>query len=63
MEEGMDREHLKRLRLDVRLTSRRGWIDSEELERERAALPDAAHKIAAAEPQESEGGGGTEPVA
>ena len=59
----MDRENLKRLRLDVRMTSRRGWIDSLELEQERAALPDVAHKIAAAEADGPEGGGGTDPVA
>jgi hypothetical protein len=32
----------KLLRLDRRLTGRRGWISPEEIEREVAALPDVA---------------------
>jgi hypothetical protein len=34
----------KLLRLDRRLTGRRGWISPEEVEREVAALPDVAAK-------------------
>lgn len=41
----MNRNALAQLRLDRRLIRRRGWIDSEELERELAALPDAAAKV------------------
>jgi hypothetical protein len=42
----MDRESMRRLRLDRRLIRRPGWVSEEELERELAALPDASHKIA-----------------
>ena len=42
----MDRESMRRLRLDRRLIRRRGWISEEDLERELAALPDVSHKIA-----------------
>jgi hypothetical protein len=42
----MDRESMKRLRLDRRLIRRRGWVSKEELERELTALPDVSHKIA-----------------
>ena len=42
----MDRESMRRLRLDRRLIGRRGWISEEELERELSALPDVSHKIA-----------------
>jgi hypothetical protein len=38
-------EHLKGLRLDRRALRRRSWISSEELEKELAALPDAASKV------------------
>ena len=38
----MDRKSLEQLRLDRRLTSRRGWLAKEELDRELEALPDAA---------------------
>jgi hypothetical protein len=46
----MDRKSTKDLRLDQRLTSRRNWISSADLEKELSALPDVSHKIA--EPQE-----------
>jgi len=42
----MDRESMRRLRLDRRLIRRRGWVSDEELERELTALPDVSHKIA-----------------
>ena len=42
----MERESLRRLRLDRRLIQRPGWLPKEELERELAALPDVSHKIA-----------------
>ena len=40
----MNRDALRKLRLDRRLTRRRGWIGEAELERELASLPDAAAK-------------------
>ena len=46
----MDRESLKQLQLDVRLIRKRGWIAPEELERELAALPDVADKVAPQQP-------------
>ena len=42
----MDRETMSKLRLDKRLTSRRGWISPDDLERELEALPDVSSKIA-----------------
>ena len=39
------------LRLDLRLIRRRGWIDSEELERQLAALPDASGKGVRGDPE------------
>ena len=42
----MDRESMRRLRLDRRLIRRRGWLSEEDLERELTALPDVSHKIA-----------------
>lgn len=41
----MVHDHLKGLRLDRRALRRRGWITSEELRRELAALPDVTDKI------------------
>ena len=38
----MDRKSLDKLRLDRRLTGRRGWLAKDELGRELEALPDAA---------------------
>lgn len=52
----MDRNSTKRLRLDQRLIRRRGWISSDELERELAALPDAASKATALEESAPAGG-------
>lgn len=43
---------LRKLRLDRRLTDRRGWISVKDLERELEALPDVSAKIA---PQEEAG--------
>ena len=42
----MDTRTQRRLRLDRRLTDRRGWIAPEELERELAALPDVTDTAA-----------------
>jgi hypothetical protein len=39
-------EALRKLRVDRRLADRRGWIPKKELDRELAALPDVADKIA-----------------
>jgi hypothetical protein len=46
----MDRKSTKNLRLDRRLTIRKNWISSADLEKELDALPDVSHKIA--EPEE-----------
>lgn len=53
----MDRKSLERLRLDRRLISRPGWIKPRELERELAALPDVAHKVAPPEEPDEAGQG------
>jgi len=50
----MDTRSQRRLRLDRRLTDRRGWIAPEELERELAALPDVSEKVGTAGPEEAE---------
>jgi hypothetical protein len=42
----MDDESMKKLRLDKRLTGRRGWIASKDLQSALDALPDASDKIA-----------------
>ena len=42
------------LRLDRRLTRRRGWISPEELERELEALPDVADKGVRGDPEGDE---------
>ena len=52
----MDRDTTQRLRLDRRLIRRRGWISPDELERELAALPDAASKATALEESGPAGG-------
>jgi len=59
----MDRENVKRLRLDRRLIGRRGWIPAEELEREVSELPDVSDKIAVVEPVEPSGDDGPGPAA
>ena len=59
----MDRENLERLRLDVRLIGRRGWISAEELEREITELPDVSDKVAVVEPAEPSGDDGSGPAA
>jgi hypothetical protein len=56
----MHHKSLSRLRLDRRLIARGGWIKSEELERELAALPDVSHKAA---PNEEPGEAGNAPAA
>ena len=58
----MDRESMKRLKLDRRLIGRRGWISQKDLERELAALPDASDKIQPAEIQDAEAGDSTAPA-
>ena len=42
----MDRESMKKLRLDRRLIRRRGWIRPNELEKELSRLPDVSDKVA-----------------
>lgn len=49
----MDTRTQRRLRLDRRLTDRRGWIASEDLERELAALPDVSEKAVVADAEEA----------
>ncbi len=53
----MDRESMKRLKLDRRLIRRRGWISKQDLERELSALPDVSDKIQPPESQDAEAGG------
>jgi len=55
----MNRESMKKLRLDRRLAGRNNWISPADLEKERNALPDVSDKVAeakeeAAPPHESE---------
>ena len=50
----MDTRTQRRLRLDRRLTDRRGWIAPEDLERELAALPDVSDKAAVASAEEAD---------
>jgi len=53
----MNRRSMERLKLDKRLTRRRGWITKEEYERQLAALPDVSDKVAEPEamgPEEPE---------
>jgi len=58
----MVHESIRNLRLDRRLLERPGWIEAGELERELAALPDAADKAAPLEEGEAaEGSAGVEP--
>lgn len=47
----MDRDSMKRLRLDQRLIRRRGWISGDDLASELSDLPDVTHKVA---PQDDE---------
>jgi hypothetical protein len=56
----MDRKSTRNLRLDQRLTARKNWISSAELEKELSALPDVSHKIAEPkeEPESSRGSEG-----
>ena len=56
----MDRESMKRLRLDRRLIRRSGWISEEELERELAGLPDVSDKIQPPTVEETETEGSAE---
>jgi hypothetical protein len=50
----MNRDAMEKLRLDRRLTNRRGWISKAELERSLEALPDVSDKIAPREEEEAE---------
>lgn len=47
-------EALRALRLDSRLTDRRGWIDRKDLARALAELPDVSDKAAPPEPAPGE---------
>ena len=58
----MDRESMKRLKLDRRLIGRRGWISQQDLERELSSLPDAADKIQPAEIKDAESGDSNAPA-
>ena len=60
----MDRRSLEGLRLDKRLTRRRGWISKKELSAEFEALPDSAEKaITLGEAADrSKAGGGAAPA-
>ncbi len=49
----MDKETMRKLKLDRRLIGRRGWISEDELHRELEALPDASDKILPPEPPEA----------
>jgi hypothetical protein len=51
----MDRDSMKRLRMDRRLIGRRAWISQQELDAELAELPDVSDKMAP--PQEPDEGG------
>ncbi len=53
----MDRESMKRLKLDRRLIRRRGWISQQDLERELSALPDVSDNIQPPESENAEAGG------
>lgn len=55
----MVHEHLKELRLDLRALRRRGWLSSEELARELAALPDVSAKIDDTPPEDAASGEAT----
>jgi hypothetical protein len=54
----MNKRSLEKLRLDRRLTGRRGWISKENLTTEIEKMPDASEKVATAEvrpdPEESD---------
>jgi hypothetical protein len=52
----MDPKAMGNLRLDRRLLTRRGWIDSKELGKALEALPDVSDKIDDSEEQEAEAG-------
>ncbi len=47
----MNKQSLKKMRLDRRLAGRRGWISKADLAGEAEAFPDASEKIAAEETQ------------
>ena len=51
----MNKQSLKKMRLDRRLAGRRGWISKADLAREAEAFPDASEKIAAEEAQPEPG--------
>ena len=49
----MNRDSTERLRLDRRLTHRRGWLSKAEREKSLAELPDVSDKIAPPEDSDS----------
>ena len=51
----MNKQSLKKMRLDRRLAGRRGWISKADLAGEAAAFPDASEKIAEEEAQPEPG--------
>jgi hypothetical protein len=51
----MNKQSLKKMRLDRRLAGRRGWISKADLAGEAEAFPDASEKIAAEEAQPDPG--------
>jgi hypothetical protein len=54
----MNYDYTRKLKFDRRLARRRGWVDSKELEKELADLPDVSHK---AQPVGGDGGTPEEP--
>ena len=55
----MDVESTDKLKLDLRLIRRRGWISQADLERALEALPDVASKATRPKPAGSEGDAGS----
>jgi len=51
----MNRRSLEKLRLDRRLTGRRGWISNADITTETEKMPDASEKIAIIEDQPDPG--------
>ena len=49
----MDRESMRRLKLDRRLIRRRGWLSEEDLERALVELPDGGEPSGPSEPTEA----------
>lgn len=51
----MDRESIKKLKVDRRLIDRRGWISKADLDKELESLPDTSDKIAPPDEESNEG--------